>query len=353
MKRTGGDPFLSRFPAPGLRETLKEALLGLRRPLACVQVEVTSRCPGRCRYCPHTVLRDTWRGGDLDCETFGRLWPLLRRSLRVHLQGWGEPLLHPEFFTLAALARRAGCQVSTTTCGLHLDEKLARRIVASGIDIVAFSLAGSDAATHEAARCGVGFERVLAAVETLQAERRKRQAVHLEIHFAYLLLYSALDSVAGLPALMERLGVHAAVVSTLDFLPDASLAAEAIRPGEQEKIARAAEVLSRAAAAARARGLAFDYALPAVEIRAPCRERVDRSLFVAADGTVSPCVYRNIPAGALEGRRLVFGQIPEEDPVAIWEKESFRRFRERLAAGEPDAVCRCCPKRFGTAGGGG
>ena len=341
------EAFLRRFPSPGLRETVKEAIFGLRRPLACLQVEVSSRCPGRCLYCPRTVFRDSWRGRDLDRDTFGRLWPLMRKSQRVHLQGWGEPLLNAEFFTFAELARRAGCQVSTTTCGLRLDAETARRIVASGIDIVAFSLAGCDPATHEAARCGVGLDRVLQAVETLQAERKRRQAVHLEIHFAYLLLYSALDSVAGLPALMERLGVHAAVVSTLDFLPDPKLAAEAILPGEVEKIARAEEVLSRAAAAAAASGLAFDYALAAREIRgASCRERIDRTVFVAADGTVSPCVYRNVPAGALEGRRLLFGDLRAEDPVAIWEKEGFRRFRERLTAGDPDPVCRACPKRY-------
>ncbi len=68
---------------------------------------------------------------------------------------------------------------------------------------------------------------------------------------------------------------------------------------------------------------------------------------MAADGTVSPCVYRNIPADALAERRLVFGEIPAEEPLAIWEKESFRRFRERLAAGDPDPVCRSCSKRFG------
>ena len=37
----------------------------------------------------------------------------------------------------AALARKAGCKVSTTTCGLRMDPELALRIVESGIDIVA------------------------------------------------------------------------------------------------------------------------------------------------------------------------------------------------------------------------
>lgn len=70
----------------------------------------------------------------------------------MHLQGWGEPFLHPRFMDFAALARKAGCRVSTTTCGLRMDETLAGQIVGSGIDIVAFSLVGTDEAQQCPAR---------------------------------------------------------------------------------------------------------------------------------------------------------------------------------------------------------
>ena len=45
----GNDPLRNpAFRAPGLGERLRELLLGERRPLDCVQVEVTSCCAGRC-----------------------------------------------------------------------------------------------------------------------------------------------------------------------------------------------------------------------------------------------------------------------------------------------------------------
>ena len=201
-KATGGEGFRE----PGFWETVQEAVFGARRPLDCIQVEVTSRCPGRCSYCPHTTQRENWLSRDMDMEAFGRLWPLMRRAGRVHLQGWGEPLLNPVFFDMAALARNAGCQVSTTTCGLRMDPELALRIVESGIDIVAFSLAGTDTASN-ASRLGVDFDRVCEAVSTLQAVRRERMGVHLEIHFAYLMLASTMEAVrrpAGADAAARR-----------------------------------------------------------------------------------------------------------------------------------------------------
>jgi radical SAM protein with 4Fe4S-binding SPASM domain len=348
MKKKAEAAGSEAFRAPGFWETVKEAVFGAHRPLDCIQVEVTSRCPGRCTYCPHTTQCGNWLSRDLDMETFGRLWPLMRRSGRVHLQGWGEPLLNPAFFDMAALARKAGCLVSTTTCGLRMDPELALRIVESGIDIVAFSLAGTDAASN-ASRRGVDFDRVCEAVSTLQEVRRARMGVHLEIHFAYLMLASAMEAVAGLPALMQRLGVHAAVISTLDYIPEPGLAAEAFTSQDTAKLAKAAAVLSEIAAEARRLDLGFHYELPSPAASGTaCRENIGRSLYVSADGSVSPCVYVNVPVTTAEPKRRVFGNLRDQDPVQIWENAEFRRFRERLACGDPDLPCQSCPKRFMT-----
>ena len=72
MRETGSEPSVAAAPsstgetrkdpladpafrAPGFLERLREAFLGVQRPLDCLQVEVTSRCAGRCVYCPHTT----------------------------------------------------------------------------------------------------------------------------------------------------------------------------------------------------------------------------------------------------------------------------------------------------------
>ena len=212
MAKDGGaaDPLRNpRFQEPSVWQLFRESLFGKPRLLDCIQVEVTSVCPGRCVYCPHTTQAGYWRSRHMEAATFARLWPLMQESGRVHLQGWGEPFLHPRFMDFAALARKAGCRVSTTTCGLRMDETLAGQIVGSGIDIVAFSLVGTDEASN-APRAGVPFSRVREAVRTLQRVRKAKMGVHLELHFAYLMLASQMEAVEGLPDLMDELdaGLH-------------------------------------------------------------------------------------------------------------------------------------------------
>ena len=329
---------------PGILERLSGFLPGWRRPLACVQVEVSSVCTARCAYCPQSAEAGRWKARNMEAETFAALWPLVRRSARVHLQGWGEPLLHPRFFDFAALARKAGCAVSSTSCGLHMDEEIARRVADSGMDVLAFSLAGTDA-LHNAIRQGAPFAKVCEHIRLMADVRAKTAAAHLRLHCAYMLLADRMEAVLALPDLAAQLGLQAAVVSTLDYIAAPGQERLAFAPHEADKLARAADLLEKAAARAAKLGLGFHYLLPG-QAPGPCREQAQRSLYVDAEGALSPCVYANVPVRREDARRRVFGNARETDAFACWQGGPFRAFREALEAGRPEPPCTDCAKRW-------
>jgi MoaA/NifB/PqqE/SkfB family radical SAM enzyme len=342
MKR---DPLQNpSFTEPGIIESLREAFLGHRRPLDCVQVEISSACAARCAYCPRGA-RGGRRARHMEASTFAALWPLLRRSGRAHLQGWGEPFLHPRFFDFAALARKAGCLVSSTSCGLHMDEETARGIVRSGMDVLAFSLAGTDARSN-AVREGAPFEQVCAGIALVQRVRKEAAAVHLELRCAYLLLADRMEAASALPDLAAELGLHAVVVSTLEYTAVPGREALAFAPHETEKLESARAVLERAATRARKLGVDFHYALPGPRAGRTCREGVERSLYVDAEGALSPCVYTNPPTREDDPLRRVFGTAEETDAFVCFRGERFAAFRAALASGAPEAPCVNCVKRF-------
>ena len=345
------DPLDKPAFRPGLWRELRDAFLSPPRPLSCVQMEVTSACSGRCIYCPHTTLAGVWRSRAMSAEVVAALWPLLRRSLRAHLQGWGEPLLHPRFFDFAAFARRAGCRVSTTTCGLGMDEDTAVRLVSGGLDVVAFSLAGTDPASN-GVRAGVPFARTVEALRTLQRIRKARGGVHMEIHIAYLLLADRVEAVTRLPELMDELDVHAAVISTLDYIAAPGQEALAFTPPitPEADLRAARALLEDAAVRARAAGRGFHYALPGPVPLPVCRENAAHTVYVDADGTLSPCVYLNVPAAVPPGhpgdRRQTFGSVLDRDAWELWNDPAYADYRARLSAADPPLACRACPKRY-------
>ena len=332
-----------RLRGAGVWEILRDLIRNERRPVHCVQVEVTSRCAARCIYCPHTTAAATWRSRHMQDNTFAALWPLLRQAERIHLQGWGEPLLHPRFFDYVALARKAGCLVSTTSCGQRMDEEVAEAIVKSGMDVMAFSLAGTDEESN-AARAGISFERVCEAIRTLQNVRKKRLGVHLELHLAYIMLADRVEAVRRLPELMDELDVHAAVVSTLDYIALPGHEKLAFGPHETEKIQAARVILQEAAQKARAAGRELHYALPQPDLAPTCRENVQNTLYVDADGALSPCIYVNVPDGS--AKQHVYGLATSQNPLDIWHSEAFAAFRTAHGSAQPPAVCAACPKRY-------
>lgn len=334
------------FKGANFMECLRE-ILGTSPPkqLDCMQVEVTSRCTGRCTYCPHSTHKEHWRSTSMEASTFAALWPMMRTTHRVHLQGWGEPLLHPRFFDFAALARKAGCQVSTTSCGLHMNPDIAERIVRSGMDIVAFSLVGTDPVSN-APREGVPFESVCAAITTLQDVRKKRMGVHLEIHLAYLMLAQSMDAVRELPRLMQELGIHSTVVSTLDYIGDTAQQDWAFAPHEHEKIAHARALLEEAAAKAEAQGNRLYYSLPQPTANAQCRENIQRNIYVDAQGVCAPCIYLNLPTTQANPHDRTFGCVTDKPVLDIWNAPDFAHFRKSLIEQRPEGACTVCPKRY-------
>jgi MoaA/NifB/PqqE/SkfB family radical SAM enzyme len=320
---------------------------------AWIQVEVTTRCNAACVYCPRTAYRDVWHDRSISLAAFRRLLPAIRKTRRVHLQGWGEPFLHPDFFSLVALAKAAGGQVSTTTNAMLLQEEKLRQVVESGLNLIAFSLAGLED-RHDRARPGASFKQVLAAIQTLTRLKAREGLATPQLHIAYLLLKSGLPDLEKLPQFLGELGVQETVISTLDFVPTRELAVESFAGADPAAQAELHARLAGVAAAAAQAGVTVHYSLKPPGARSLlCPENPQRALCVAGDGAVSPCVFTNLPVsravyqglgGEQTYRPLVFGNLLTQDLGAIWRQPGYKNFRCTFFTGRLATPCQHCLK---------
>ena len=223
-------------------------------------MEVTTRCNAACVYCPRTAYRDTWHDRSLSPGHVPAPAAGAQENPPGPPPGLGGPFLHPDFFTLTALAKEAGCRVSTTTNGMLLNAEKLRQVVASGLDLIAFSLTGLEE-RNDRARPGTSFRQVLAAIQTLNRLKAAAGSATPQIHIAYLLSSPACPTWKSCPSSLTGLGVQQAVISTLDFVPTRELAGESFPAGDPAAHEDLQARLAATAAAAASGGVPVHYPL--------------------------------------------------------------------------------------------
>ena len=301
------------------------------------------------------------------------------KTRMLHLQGWGEPLLNPSLLEMIRLAKSAGMQVGTTTNGLLMTRGIASQLVQSGLDRLAFSLAGIDCHNDDIRR-GTSIERVLEAAQCLREVKGQLGRSNPAIHIAYMLLRSGMADIYRLPDLLSGLGVEQVVLSTLDFVTTSDLVSEALDSYNQVGYLNLRAQLDEVVDAGRQRGIPIFYRLAApLEyfasqddlnstgsdflglnplIAAPrpvCTENIQRAMVISANGDVSPCVYLNVPVYRasyfVHGekrlyQKMTFGNVNQSSLDTIWNSRPYRDFRNAHRRFEFPDACRDCEKLY-------
>ena len=327
-----------------------------RRTFEAFQIEVTSRCDLHCVMCPKQALATSWPSLDLPWEGFQRIARSFPHVRHVHLQGWGEPLLHPRLFEMIGLAKAAGCRVGFTTNGMRLSHEVSGRLLEARLDLLVVSIAGATRDTHASIRAGSDLDRITENVRALLSSRAVRGGRIPKVEIFFLMTRTNL---AELPQAVEwaaALGADELVATNLDYVVTAAhddLKAFGFPPqrGAFQRI------LDRTHEMAQAAGLAFrPYPLDLAEV-AVCEANPLSMLFIASDGWVSPCTYmglatrtdipRRFAGTAVSAPRLRFGNILERDLQEIWQSPAYRAFRRQFATrrlGLAMRTLRICPE---------
>ena len=297
-----------------------------------IQLEPTNRCNLSCRSCARNVYsRELNPPADLSRELLDVVRPLFVTAEEVLLGGYGEPLLCPDFLSIAAAVKSSGAALTVVTNGTLLDDALAGALAELGADEIILSV---DAACDELLKQarGVTLERLNAAVQALNSARAGG-APDLIVQMVL-----STETVAELPDMVRLAHGWRArgLRAVLQKIYDARQEHWSL-PGRPEL---AGEPFKEAEAAARELGL--DLALPALQGSADCVMPLEM-LLIRADGTVHGCcsaVFGGSPF------TLELGSAFKIDPRDLWNAEPMRLFRRAVQGrAEFPEPCRECAFR--------
>src|SRR5215213_9373517 len=120
-----------------------------------LQIEPVGQCNLRCQMCAIQFRQDGPPYGPLafmPFDDFVRLVDQFEGLKELHLQGLGEPMMHPRFFDMVAYAAGRGVVVSTNSNLTLVNERRAEACVTSGLARLHVSVDGATAETYEKIR---------------------------------------------------------------------------------------------------------------------------------------------------------------------------------------------------------
>lgn len=325
-----------------------------------LQVEPVGLCNLCCRMCAIQFRRDGPPHGPLafmDFDLFVRLLDELPELEVLQLQGLGEPMMHPRFFDMVALAAGRGIKVGTNTNLTLLSLRRAEQCVTSGLAELHASVDGATAETYERIRVRAHFDRIVRNLEGLADARRRLGRATPRIRMVVVAMRQNLHELPDLVRLAHRLGIETVFVQHLchDFgepsLPvhygpmREFVEGETLVNEEQDRIAT-----YFGEARSTARELGVELRLPRTRPRlhppgTPGPQRCDwpwRGAYVSYQGLAMPCCMVSTPD------RVNLGDMAKAGVAAVWDGEAYQTFREALSSESPPEVCRSCAIYSGT-----
>ena len=318
-----------------------------------VQIEPVGQCNLRCQMCPIQFRHDGPPHGVafMDYDAFTRLIDQFTRSTELHLQGLGEPMMHPRLFDMIEYAAKKGIRVTSTSNMTLLSPRRAERCVTSGLAELNISVDSATPEIYERIRVGARFERVERNVALLQETRARLRSEQPRLKLVGVLMRQTLEGLPDLVRLTHAWGIGELFVQQLchDFA-ESSLPEE-YRPmrefvDEQTLLGEDWQHIERVFDETRdvADELGIELRLPSPRANphppgTPGPRRCDwpwvRS-YVSYQGLAMPCCTIATPD------RFNFGNMAERGVESVWNGPAYDDFRQRLNSEDPPEICRTC-----------
>jgi radical SAM protein with 4Fe4S-binding SPASM domain len=325
-----------------------------------IQIEPVGQCNLRCEMCPIQFRRDGPPNGPLAFmawDTFTSLLEGFPDVKRLHLQGLGEPMMHPRFFDMVRYAADRGIEVTTNSNVTLLNEQRTERLLASGLETLYFSIDGATPGTYERIRKRAHYDQVVGNIERMLRLRDRLGSTKPGLRVVMVIMRQNLHELPELVSMAANWGAEEMFVQHLshDFgeptLPDEYrpmrdyIAEQTLANEDPDRIAQHfGEARERAAA----RGLKLR--LPRTTPKrypegTTGRDRCDwpwTGAYISYEGYMMPCCMVATPD------RMNFGKVTEHSLRSVWDGPEYTAFREQLNSETPPDICRSCSLYWGT-----
>lgn len=342
---------------PGAAVRLEESgnHVRLHRPighLAKLYIEPTDLCNLDCSMC----IRHSWEenSGRMGEDTFAAILASLEKMPHkptVFFGGLGEPLFHPKTVEWVERVKAIGARVELITNGVILTEKVSRRLIAAGLDVLWVSLDGATPESYQDVRLGAELPKVLKNIDRFARLRRPAHKPTPQIGIAFVAMKRNINELPDIIRIGQKLRANLFSVSNVmpytpelqaemlynrtlrditymssSWLPQLTLPKMDIDDQSRETFFKALDSGCNVRFAGNALSGANDV----------CNFIESGSMSISWDGSACPCwalMHNHI--SYLHGKerhthRHVIGDVREHDLLELWNDPDYTAYRKKV-----------------------
>ena len=297
----------------------------LKRPIhygmpTSVSLEPTTSCNLRCPECPSGLRQFSRPTGMLNDKVYEQVIDELAPRLTYLIFYFqGEPYLNPKFLEHVAYANKRKIYTATSTNAHYLNDSVAKKTVASGLDRLIISIDGTTQDVYEQYRKGGKLAKVIEGTKNVVKWKKELKSKTPHIIFQYLVVKPNEHQLEDVKKLADELGVDEVAFKTAQIYnyEDGSELIPTI-----EKYSRYKQLKSG------------KWAIKNRLVN-HCW-KMWHSCVITWDGKVVPCCFDKDAHHQL-------GEMSETSFKAVWKGSSYRNFRQALIRSRSEIeICKNC-----------
>ncbi len=303
-----------------LSRIIKKPIIWGYPPL--LMIEPTNICNLKCPMCPSGNGEMKRAMGKLDLENFKRLIDDIGEYiLQIQLWNQGEPFINKSFLEFVHYANKKGIMTQTSTNGHFIrTDRDAEAIIKSGLDLLIFSMDGTNQETYEKYRVGGNYQLVMETLERIASAKKRLMSDTPIIELQFLIFKHNQAEIDEIISISKKLALNRLSFKTAQIYSNQQ--AESFLP-EDEKFRRYTRTED-------------DYVLKG-EIKNWCK-RLWLNPAINWDGSFSPCCFD-------KDAEYAYGNLFDNSKTfrSLWQGEGAQKFRNQiLTARKSIDMCTNC-----------
>ncbi len=290
-------------------------------------IEPVNFCNLKCKICLTGLNKLKREKGKIDKERFFKIMDEGGSYIRhLNLFFMGEPFLHENLLEMVSYAKKSGVEIVelNTNGNLNFTDEYIKAIVHSGIDMLVFSIDGSDQRAYEKYRKGGKLELVLDNIRRISSYRDRENLFYPKLLVQFIIMKHNINQMENIKEIVKSTGADGLRIKKLN-LKMADLPLREIKeymPIEEE--------------------MGLFYLRDGQLVHKKQRKRVCNSswdsMVITWDGYTLPC------CGDFDGK-LKLGNIFKEGGIKkVWNNKNYRSFREQIKKDfSKISLCKECP----------